>query len=77
MVLRTLWNVLRSPERRSTIFSQSSSPVLRTIYQSFEEQRQIIDRLRRYEDITYGRVARHFAFLRHELAAIFRATPEG
>ncbi len=76
-MLRMLWNALWSPERRSTIFPQSSSPVVRIVYQSLEERRQILDRLKRYEDITYSRVACRVALLQQELAAIFRATPEG
>ena len=46
------------------------------IYQGLEEQRQIIDRLKRYEDVIYGIVARRLAVLREELAAIFRSPPE-
>ncbi len=41
------------------------------IYQGLEEQRQIIDRLKRYEDVIYGIVVRRLAVLREELAAIF------
>ncbi len=41
------------------------------IYQGLEEQRQIIDRLKRYEDIIYGIVVRRLAVLREELVAIF------
>lgn len=46
------------------------------IYQSLKEQRQIIDRLKRYEDVIYGIVARRLAVLREDLAAIFRSSPE-
>ena len=45
------------------------------IYQSLKEQRQIIDRLKRYEDVIYGIVARRLAVLRDELAAISRSLP--
>lgn len=45
------------------------------IYQTLEEQRQIIDRLKRYEDITYSLVSGRFASLQQELAGIFRAAP--
>lgn len=45
------------------------------IYESLEENRQIIDRLKHYEDVIYGIVARRLAFLREELAAIFRSLP--
>lgn len=41
------------------------------IYQGLEEQRQIIDRLKRYEDVIYGIVVRRLAVLREELVAIF------
>ena len=47
------------------------------IYQTLEEQRQIIDRLKRYEDITYSLVSHRFASLQQELAGILRAAPEG
>lgn len=76
MAPRTLWNALRSPGTWLAIFSQSVSPVLQTIYQTLEEQRQIIDRLKRYEDSTYSLVARRVVSLQHELAGIFRAAPE-
>jgi len=46
------------------------------IYQSLKEQRQIIDRLKRYEDVIYVIVARRLAVLREELAAMFRSPPE-
>ncbi len=71
MTLRTFWNVLRSRERRSAIFSGSASPVLQTIYQGFQEKRRTIDHLKRYEDVTYDVVVRRFASLRQDLAAIF------
>jgi len=76
MTLRTLWNVLRSRERRSAIFSGSASPVLQTIYQGFQEQRRTIDHLKRYEDVTYDVVVRRFASLRQDLAAIFHVSGE-
>ena len=76
MTLRTVWNALRSPERRSAIFSRSGSPALQTIYQGFQEQRRIIDHLKRYEDVTYDVVVRRFASLRQDLAAIFQAPAE-
>jgi hypothetical protein len=41
------------------------------IYQGLEEQRQIIDRLKRYKDVMYGIVVRRLAVLREELVAIF------
>jgi hypothetical protein len=37
------------------------------IFQGLEEQRQIIDRLKHYEDVIYGIVARRLAVLREEL----------
>ena len=49
VALRTIWSALRSPERWSAVFSQTASPVLQTIYQTVEEQRQIIDRLNAQE----------------------------
>lgn len=76
MTLRTFWNVLRSRERRSAIFSGSASPALQTISQGLQEQRRIIDHLKRYEDVTYTFVARRFALLQQELAAIFQAPAE-
>jgi len=76
MTLRTVWNALRSPERRSAIFSRSGSPALQTIYQGLKEQRQIIDHLKRYEDVTYTFVTHRFAVLQQELAAIFQAPAE-
>ena len=76
MALRTFWNVLRSRERRSAIFSGSASPALQTISQGLQEQRRIIDHLKRYEDVTYTFVARRFASLRQELAAIFHVPGE-
>ncbi len=45
------------------------------IYQGLEEQRQIIDRLKRYEDVIYRIVVRRLAVLREELAALFRSPP--
>lgn len=76
MTLRTFWNALRSPERRSAIFSRSGSPTLQTVYQGLKEQRQIIDHLKRYEDVTYTFVTHRFALLQQELAAIFQAQEE-
>ncbi|MFQ5988956.1 MAG: hypothetical protein ACE5K9_03465 [Candidatus Methylomirabilales bacterium] len=40
------------------------------------EQQQIIERLKRYEDLMYGIVARRLAVLRKELAAISRSLSE-
>lgn len=76
MTLRTFWNALRSPERRSAIFSRSGSPALQTVYQGLKEQRRIIDHLKRYEDVTYSFVARRFASLQQDLAAVFQAPAE-
>ena len=76
MALRTLWNTLRSSERGSPIFSRSASPALQTISQGLQEQRRIIDHLKRYEDVTYTFVARRFASLRQDLAAIFHVPAE-
>lgn len=45
------------------------------LFRGLEEQRQIIDRLKHYEDVIYGIVARRLAVLREELAAIFRSLP--
>ncbi len=76
MTLRTVWNALRSPERRSAIFSRSGSPALQTIYQGLKEQRRIIDHLKRYEDVTYTIITRRVTVLQQELAAIFQAPAE-
>lgn len=47
------------------------SSVWGTICQGLEEQRRIIDHLKRYEDVMYAFVIRRLASLRQELAAIF------
>jgi hypothetical protein len=72
MALKTLWNALWSAERRSAVSSASASPALQTILEGLQEQRRIIDHLKRYEDVTYACVVRRFAFLQQELATIFR-----
>lgn len=70
MPLRRLWNAIRSPEKGSAISSGPPSP-RETIRQSLHEQREIIDQLKRYEDMTYRFVARRFDFLQQELAGLF------
>ncbi len=71
MPLRRLWNAIRSPEPGSTMSSGPPSP-RETIRQSLHEQRQIIDHLKRYEDMTYRFIARRFGFLQQELTALFQ-----
>lgn len=47
--------------------------VWETIYQGLEEQRRIVEHLKRYEDVTYTFVVRRFTSLQQDLTAIFRA----
>lgn len=58
------------------MLSSTVSSALQAIYQGLEEQRQIINTLKRYEDIIYSIVARRLSFLKQELAAIFGVLPE-
>ncbi len=44
--------------------------------QSFEEHRRIVDKLKRYEDITYGCVTGRMTSLKQELASIFQPLPQ-
>lgn len=75
MGFKNLWDALCSREKRGATCSRSASPILQAIYQSLEEHRQIVDRLKRYEDITYRSVTRRLAVLKQEVAAIFQPTP--
>lgn len=75
MGLKNLWDALCSREKRRATCSRSTSPILQAIYRSLEEHRQIVDRLKRYEDITYNNVTRRLALLKQEVAAIFQLTP--
>lgn len=45
------------------------------IEQTIKEQRQIIDHLKRYEDMIYSLIARRLAILNREIAAIFQLLP--
>lgn len=58
------------------MLSSTVSSALQAIYQGLEEQRQIINKLKHYEDMIYSIVARRLSFLKQELAAIFGVLPE-
>lgn len=75
MGFKNLWDALCSRGKRRATCSQSTSPILQAIYQSLEEYRRIVDRLKRYEDITYNNVTRRLALLKQEAGAIFQLTP--
>lgn len=75
MGLKHLWGALRSREKRRATGSGSASPIVQAIYQNLEEHRRIVDRLKRYEDITYNSVTRRLALFKQEVAAIFQMTP--
>ncbi len=73
MAFRTLWNTRRFPEKGSAMSSCSASLALEKIYQGLEEQRRVVNRLKRYEDILYCAIARRLTVLQQELAALFGA----
>ena len=64
------------PWRRSAVLPLTASGAFQEIHQGLEEQQEIINKLKRYEDMIYCIAARRLSFLKHELAAIFGIFPK-
>ena len=58
------------------MFPLTASGAFQEIRQGLEEQQEIINKLKRYEDMIYCVAARRLSFLKRELAAIFGVLPE-